>query len=170
MVFSSRSVKKCEFSNRFSNICIDRSHINIKCTAVIAAISKQKGLIHWKQFEKSVNVEKFLQFLKELLAKFKKKDVTLFMDNLKVHHSKLVKNFCEKKGAKIIFNCAYFCDGNPIETIFSKVKRCFEGYKTNEVVNNGTTPTKALIDRSFSTINKEDCINSVRHALECFTR
>ena len=168
VIFSSRSIIKREFSNQHTNICIDRNQTNIKCTAVIAAASEEKGLIHWKCFDKSVNVQKYMEFLQELTRKFYKKKIAIFCDNLSVHHNKGVKAYLQQKGVRYLFNCAYFPDGNMIETLFSKVKRHFYRMKTNEIVNGGRTPTRALIDRSFGIITREECVKAAHHALKCF--
>ena len=91
------------------------------------------------------------------------------MDNLKVHHSKLVKNYCAKRNVNMIFNCSYFPDGNPIECCFAKVKQRFKALKTNQLVNNGKiVSTKELIDRSFAVVTKEDVVNSCAYAMKCF--
>ena len=70
-----------------------------------------------------------------MLKQNPKSKLTIFLDNLRVHHTKGVKAFCAERDVELIFNVPYYPDGNPIETIFSKVKRIFKSYKAQDVVN-----------------------------------
>ena len=72
------------------------SKLKIVTTATIAAISAEHGMVHWMNFSKSVNTDKFMEFLEKIEKMFKKKSITLFMDNLRVHHTNRVKNFCHR--------------------------------------------------------------------------
>ena len=151
------SVRKLEFSNRNQNINVDLSQFNIKTTATIAGISYQHGLVNWRNFDKSVNTDKFIEYLKILNNRFQNKKLALFMDNLRVHHTIRVREFCKLHDISIIFNVPYFPDGNPIELIFAKVKRQFKSMKTNEIANGKCSNTRLLIDKSFSAVTKEEC-------------
>lgn len=91
IMFTRRTFRTKEFSARGENICIDLNQLNIQTTATIAAISMQQGLITWKSYPKSINQIKFVEWLQLLLKRTGKRRVALFMDNLRVHHTKLVK-------------------------------------------------------------------------------
>lgn len=58
--FTTRSIMSRDYSNVGTNIEINPQHINIKTTAVIAAISEQHGMLMHECFEKSVNQDKFI--------------------------------------------------------------------------------------------------------------
>jgi hypothetical protein len=45
VMFTLRSVNTREFSNKYQNIAVDISSINIETTAVIAAISYEHGVL-----------------------------------------------------------------------------------------------------------------------------
>ena len=79
----------------------------MKTTAVIASIEVNSGVVLWKDYEKSVNVVKFISYLNHLVKAMKYKPFYLFLDNLSVHHNKLVKAEMSKLGIKPIYNAAY---------------------------------------------------------------
>lgn len=82
---------------------------------MVSAITNQ-GKVHWMIVEGGVNVEKFLAFLDALIRDAHHK-VFLILDNLKVHHSKLVTEWVEARKDKIelVFLPAYSPDLNPEE-------------------------------------------------------
>ena len=47
------------------------------------------------------------------------------MDQLSVHKAEKVGEYCEKHDIMRIFNCAYSPEFNPIEGVFSQVKRFY---------------------------------------------
>lgn len=59
VMFTVRSVNTREFSNKYENIAVDLSKINIKTTAVIAAITYEHGVLLHGCFDRSVNIDKF---------------------------------------------------------------------------------------------------------------
>ena len=101
------------------------------------------------QFERSVNKEKFCEFLVKLRAKYPFKKLAVFMDNLSVHKSNVVVAKMEELQILPIFNAAYYPDGNPIEFVFSIVKRHFKKQKLNELKNQIERSTESLIKDSF---------------------
>lgn len=54
------------------------------------------------------------------------------MDNAKIHHSKLLKEYMENVKRKIIYNVPYCSELNPIEMVFSKVKSIVNKRRNNE--------------------------------------
>ena len=79
----------------------------LKTTAVIAAIAADSGMVLWQQYEKSVNRDKFKQYLDILRHKLAGKDIVIFMDNLSVHRSKVTLDYMSSLGMEAIFNVAY---------------------------------------------------------------
>ena len=53
-----------------------------------------------------------------------------------MHHSKLVKDACEKLEFELIFNLPYSPENNPIENVFSIVKNEYRRIKLAKVANN----------------------------------
>ena len=73
-------------------------------------------------FQKSVNVDKFKEYLEKLREENEDAKICIFMDNLTAHTSNKSKEAMNKLGFRYIYNVAYSPDFNPIEFIFSKVK------------------------------------------------
>ena len=156
-MWTRRTFNKKEYSNPFERIKVDLKRLKIATTATVATISDEHGLVSWKNYDKSINTDKFMEYLTTLKKRFKNRRIAIFMDNLRVHHTLKVKDYCKRNDIQIIFNLAYYPDGNPIEVIFSKAKRLFKGLKTNEAVNGRSTKTTTLIDCSFAQVTKQDC-------------
>ena len=54
-------------------------------------ISKEEGVEQWKIFPKSVDTDKFLQYLDLVRKANGQKKICLFMDNLSVHKTRKAK-------------------------------------------------------------------------------
>ena len=65
-------------------------------------------------YPKSVNIDKFIEFLKELRRKNPFAKMALFMDQLSVHKSTAVRNVMRELRFEPIYNAAYSPDFNPI--------------------------------------------------------
>jgi len=108
--------------------------------SMISAITN-KGKVSWMIVDGSVNIERFIEFLERLVHDAERK-VFLVLDNLKVHHSTLVKEWVEKQRGKIelFFLPAYSPDLNPDEHLNSDVKY---GVGSRTPVRNKNTLRKA---------------------------
>ena len=69
----------------------------------------------------SVNSVMFIEFIKNVIDKIQSNKV-LFMDNARIHHSKLFTEYIKTVDNKILYNVPYCSEFNPIEMVFSKVK------------------------------------------------
>ena len=74
-----------------TNICVDQTEIYTKPKAIILAISREKGLETVMVFEKSINKQKFKNFLDQIRSLNPFENVMLMMDNLKLHKAVDVK-------------------------------------------------------------------------------
>lgn len=104
--------------------------------------------------KKSINTEKYIDYLNDLRKLHKGKNIAIFCDNLSVHHNWYVKDKLEDLEIPCIYNAAYAPQFNPIELVFSKVKQRYKVYKTNEIVNKKRTHTETLIQRAFSEVEQ----------------
>ena len=165
-MFTQRSVMRNEYSNLNQSVVkIDYTDFNIKTTAVAAAISHEHGILKWKNYGKSVKAVDFLDFVKRIHRKMKDQKFALFMDNLSVHYTKIVKEYLKEHDITQIFNAAYYPQGNPIELVFAQVKREFRTLRTNQIVNGIKQETIRTIDLSFKDIPKEHVQNCITHTL-----
>lgn len=83
--------------------------------SIISAISIKK-IINTKIVKGSVNAEIFTEFIKEVVDKIKDNKV-LFMDNARIHHSKIFKAYSGIIRNKVIYNVPYCSELNPIEMV-----------------------------------------------------
>ena len=86
-------------------------------------MTEEKGISLIMIYEQAINNADFCHYLKKLRVKFGKRPIALFMDRLPVHKSKDVKEWLEKLNIEPVFNVSYSPEFNPIEAVFSKVKR-----------------------------------------------
>ncbi len=70
--------------------------MSMKPIALVAGVSREKGIEYTASFERSVNSDKFVSFLEGLIKPYKPGEVVLFLDNLSVHHSKIVRQYMKE--------------------------------------------------------------------------
>jgi transposase len=91
--------------------------------SMVSAITNQ-GKVFWKLYGGSVNSERFLEFVKQLV-KNKKNKIFLIVDNARTHHSGIIKGWIEKnrKRIEIFYLPPYSPDLNPDEHVNADVKQ-----------------------------------------------
>lgn len=100
------------------NKCIIQKPFKRNKQSLLLAITNQKIL---KQYitSKSINKDIYLDFLKKLDIKNK----TIIADNVSFHKSKEVIEYLKNKEVNMIFIPPYSPEYNPIEFVFSEIKR-----------------------------------------------
>jgi transposase len=90
--------------------------------SMVSAITNQ-GKVSWKLYDGSVNSERFLEFVKQLVRN-KKRKVFLIVDNAKTHHSKMLHAWIteNKNKIEIFYLPPYSPDLNPDEHVNADVK------------------------------------------------
>ena len=73
-------------------------------------------------FDDSVNIDKFKVFLDELRSKYFFDDICIYMDNLSVHISRVIKDRLDELGFAYVYGPPYSPDFNGVESVFSIVK------------------------------------------------
>ena len=94
--------------------------------ALLSGISKEKGLEHYMLFPRSVNIQKFKDYLVKLREVNGDAKICLFMDNLATHISPKTKAEMRRLNYRFAYNIPYSPNYNPIESVFSKVKQKFK--------------------------------------------
>jgi len=89
---------------------------------MISSVTNQ-GKVRFMTYKGSMNSEMLIKFLRRL-TKGQKKKIYLILDNLKVHHSNLVKQWVEKHASKIalFFLPSYSPERNPDEYLNCDLK------------------------------------------------
>ena len=65
-MFTRRAISKFEWSHKNENIEFDDKLLNDTTLALLIGISAERGIEHWRIFKKSVNTDKFIEYLEEL--------------------------------------------------------------------------------------------------------
>jgi transposase len=112
-------------------------------TVSVMALYSENGLIAMTKSSKAFNSLSFLNFLKSI--QFPLNSVIL-MDNVSFHHSSQVLSYLESQNVKVLFVPPYSPWFNPIEGIFSIVKRHFYD---NEVIEDAFSYVTELHCLSF---------------------
>ena len=128
-MFTRATLRAEEWCRQKGNFSVDVDALKEPTLALLSAISKERGLEHFKVFAKSVNVAKFKTFLQELRQKNGDDKLCVFLDNLSAHTSK--KTLAEMKRLNIrhVFTVPYSPQYNPIEFTFSKIKASFKALR-----------------------------------------
>ena len=85
-------------------------------------------------YDKSINIPKFLEFLDKLRRNTFVDDIAVFFDNLSVHRSAVVKERMDLLSIPYVFNCILSPEFNPIENVFSIVKRNFKKLRLKAMI------------------------------------
>jgi len=96
-------------------------YIKIKKRYTLICAVSNKKVVHYKIIDGSSNAIIFKNFLEELNNKTSNNKY-LLLDNARIHHSKIVKEYMEHISHKLIYNAPYSPEYNPIEKVFSKIK------------------------------------------------
>ena len=133
-MFTRKTLPDAEWALPKENLSVDVALLDEPTLALLCGISKDKGLEHWQIFEQSVNVDKFLEYLTNLRAANGTDKICLFMDNLSSHTSERAKAAMKEHGFRYIYNLPYEPRFNPIELVFSEVKRHFKALRAKKFI------------------------------------
>jgi transposase len=102
---------------------IQRVETHRERTNVLMTLTKG-GKIRYTVFDKSMSQQKLIEFLR-VLVRCATKKIFLFLDNLRVHHGKLVKKWLEahKDEIEVFYFPSYSPELNPVEYLNNALKR-----------------------------------------------
>lgn len=106
-------------------------------TTMIGAVGLT-GMVAGLIFDGATDAQAFAVFVEQILAPQLKPGDVVVMDNLSSHKSERVRKAIENVGARLLFLPPYSPDLNPIEKIWSKVKKLLRdaGQRTKETLWN----------------------------------
>ena len=67
-MFTRKTVADAEWSRPKENMAVDVKHLDEPTLALLCGISKEKGVEHFRVFENSVNIDKFIEYIDFLRA------------------------------------------------------------------------------------------------------
>ena len=117
-------------------------------------MSEQLGSDLVMLFKKSVNIEKFKVYLDELRRRYFFDDICLYIDNLSVHKSKVIRERMDELSIAYVFSPIYSPDYNPVEYVFSMAKREIKERRLKAILNDEKIDLWKVIENSFSSINR----------------
>lgn len=135
-IFSFNTMVGKAWAHKNFNVTVTEKQVGIKAHALIAAVSAANGLEHFKIVPRSVKDDDFNQFLRELRDKFPNERMAIFMDNMRVHHSRKSKASYHELGMVPIFNVPYSPQFNGIEPVFGMIKVLYKKELLSCVMNN----------------------------------
>jgi transposase len=99
-------------------VCSNRESLSL-----ISAVTNQ-GKVRWMVFAAALNAKILIRFFKRLTQDAKRK-VFLILDNLRVHHAKVVREWLEKQSEKleVFFLPSYSPELNPDECLNADLKQ-----------------------------------------------
>ena len=111
-------------STRQSSAKVNVQPLRFKAISVVAATRMDGTVAHMQLEESAVNVEAFLAYLGKL-RRPRGKTLAIFLDNLSVHRSRTVRQYCTRRGIRLVFNAPYSSEYNPVERLWALAKREF---------------------------------------------
>jgi transposase len=140
------------YSKKGERLMVKRPFITVKTVSVLASVSPKFGIQYYKT-QGSVNTDIFKGFLN--LMNYPKGTV-LLLDNVSFHKSKAVLETVKEKGWELLFVPPYSPVFNPIEGVFSIVKREYQ-----KVMN---------IHSSFIKVSLDHIKSFFKHSFSATTR
>ncbi len=131
--------------------------------SVISAINNQ-GKMRWMALKKALNAETFIDFLKRLI-KHRKRKIFLIVDNLRVHHSKRVKQWLvkHKECIELLFLPSYSPEMNPDEYLNQTLKH--ETFKAGPAHDEITLKANVKVAMFMLSIQPHKVASCFRHPL-----
>ena len=126
-------------------------------------MSKEKGQELFMIFDRSVDIPKFKEWLTRLREENGDEKICLFMDQLSAHTSKKSKTAMRQLAFRYIYNVAYSPDYNPIESVFSKIKKTFRRLRAQKLTGNIQDSHEALVQKAVKSVRKQEIVNCVNH-------
>lgn len=115
--------------------CIGKKPLNTPKNTTILSSIRLNGETMYTSYQGGTTKDKFIGYLKNVLAPALKKDGIAIMDNMGTHHSKEVKKVIKDLKINVVYLPPYSPDLNPIEKMWSKIKSILRKLKTRNLNN-----------------------------------
>jgi len=132
-------------------------HGHWKIVTAVAAI-RLSGLTAAATMACAMDGEMFIAYVQHLLVPTLQKGDVVVMDNLSAHKRPEVRQLLEAAGARVLYLPPYSPDFNPIEMIWSKIKRLLRSFAARTI--------EALHDafgQAFGAVTTSDIAGCFRH-------
>ena len=133
MMITKHTYLKFEWAKKHQNAETSYQQVNRGAIAVIAAISRERGIEALMQFKQSVNVAKYLVFLDEIRRQNQFNNVLIIADNLLVHKNYRVMERIDELGFRYAFTPRYSPWYNGIEEVWAMSKHWLKRERLNAI-------------------------------------
>ena len=106
-----------------TNVEIDEKILNVKTLAFVVAMAENKGLVAIETFERSLDKDDFISFLKKIRKSYGVQKIGLYLDNASFHTANKVKEFARANDIDLIFAPVYSPEYNPSESLIGFLKQ-----------------------------------------------
>ena len=104
----------------------------------------------------SLDAEKYKNFIETNKDKFINK--TIIQDNVRLHHSKIVKKYTNENNIIMKYILPYTPEFNPVEQVFNQIKNEFRKYEHKSIIED--------IEKSLLIVNKDNLDNYYRNTIK----
>ena len=105
---TSKTLPSVTYAMKNENCNLDEKKTNLKCLPFIVALSLDKGFFLRYTTKKSVNGEKFIEFLKDIRKIYQSSPrIAIYIDNASFHKNKIVKKFAIENSIEIVWSPIY---------------------------------------------------------------
>lgn len=134
---------------------------------MVSAVTNQ-GKVQFMIYSEAMNAERLIEFLKQLIKSSRRK-IYLILDNLKVHHSKVVKEWMGKNQDKIalFFLPSYSPEMNPDEYLNCDLKQGLSAKKSpknKDILQNNVKQHMDLLTNNHERVKKYFKHKSIEYA------
>lgn len=126
--------------------------MNTPVNTTIVSSVRLNGETAYTSYQGGTTKDKFIDYLKNVLAPTLQEGDMVVMDNLQTHHSSAVKEVLENLNIKVFYLPPYSPDLNPIEKMWSKIKSILKKLKIRDF-----DALPKAIAYAFSKICSSDC-------------
>lgn len=167
--FTRKTIAQSEYCRPRESMITDQRLQNESCHALLMSISVEEGIDLAKVYPKSVNIDKFIDWLEDLRAKYPDRLMACFLDNLQVHKAKRTREKLDELGIVPIYNLPYSPEYNPIELIFSIVKNKYKRLRSHCLIQNQVPDIESLIAKAIDSVQLSNIINCINHCDKLLT-
>lgn len=134
------------------NRSVDNTPLNTPKNTTILSSIRLNGETAYTTYQGGTTKDKFIDYLKNVLAPTLDKNDIVIMDNMRTHHAKDVQKVVKELKMNVIFLPPYSPDFNPIEKMWSKIKSILRKLRSCTL-----TELSESIKQAFSKITVSDC-------------
>lgn len=132
--------------------CTDKTPLNTPKSTTILSSIRLNGEIAYTTYQGGTTNDKFIDYLKNVLAPTLHDGDIVVMDNMKTHHSKAVRSVIDELHINVVYLPPYSPDFNPIEMMWSKIKSILRKLKVRI-----SEDLPDAVDFAFSKVSVSDC-------------